>query len=108
MEMIYELREYRIREGRMEEWVELMDRMIIPFQEEMGMTVVGSFTVPEEEGLYVWIRRFPSREARRRLYDRVYGSDTWKNEIRPAMGDMLIREEKRELLLRPTAASFLK
>jgi hypothetical protein len=46
----------------------------------------------QEEDLYVWIRRFESEAQREALYQRVYESDYWKNEISPRVGDILDRE----------------
>jgi hypothetical protein len=41
--MIYELRQYYIDAEKREEWIQLMDEKVIPFQKSMGMMVVGSF-----------------------------------------------------------------
>jgi hypothetical protein len=41
----------------------------------------------------VWIRRFESEAERKRLYDLVYQSDYWKNEISPRVGQMIDREQ---------------
>ncbi|HCK11658.1 MAG TPA: NIPSNAP family containing protein, partial [Candidatus Latescibacteria bacterium] len=60
----FELRQYRIKDGRMNEWVEFMETEIIPYQVSKGMVVVGSFVAEEEEDLYIWIRRFENEEER--------------------------------------------
>ncbi len=91
--MFFELRQYRVKPGKREEWVQLMEEAIIPFQIAQGMVVIGSFVGEEEEDLYVWIRRFESEAQRVALYQRVYESDYWKNEISPRVGDMLDREK---------------
>jgi len=90
--MFFELRQYRVKPGKREEWVKLMEEEIIPFQIAQGMVVIGSFVGEQEEDLYVWIRRFESEAQREALYQRVYESDYWKNEISPRVGDMLDRE----------------
>ena len=81
--MFFELRQYHIRPGQKEKWVECMEEEIIPFQVKMGMVILGSFVGEEDESIYVWIRRFESEPERKRLYDAVYQSDYWKNEISP-------------------------
>lgn len=106
--MIFELRIYRIKSGCMDKWVRLMDNTIIPFQAEKGMQVIGSFVSLDQENEYVWIRRFRDEEERGKLYDAVYGSDRWKNEIRPAMGDMLVRDKTEARLLEATPRSLLQ
>jgi len=90
--MFFELRQYRVKPEKREEWVKLMEEEIIPFQIAQGMVVIGSFVGEQEEDLYVWIRRFESEAQREALYQRVYESDYWKNEISPRVGDMLDRE----------------
>ena len=66
---------------------------IIPFQVKMGMVVLGSFVGEEDTSVYVWIRRFESEAERKRLYDAVYQSDYWKNEIAPRVPQMIDREQ---------------
>ncbi len=93
--MFFELRQYHVRPGQQENWVSFMEGEIIPFQEKMGMTILGSFVGEEDESVYVWIRRFESEEDRERLYERVYETDHWKNEIAPKIPEMLDREQMK-------------
>ncbi|MHB0877962.1 MAG: NIPSNAP family protein, partial [Anaerolineae bacterium] len=79
--VFYELRQYRIKDGKREQWVKLMEEVIIPFQVAKGMVIAGSFTCQTEPDLYVWMRRFESEEEREALYRAVYETDTWRNEI---------------------------
>lgn len=105
--MLFELRQYRIRPGRRDEWVAFMEEVIIPFQVGKGMVVVGSFVAEEEDDLYVWIRRFADEEERKRLYAAVYESDTWRNEIAPRTAELLDREKMLITRLVPTARSVI-
>ena len=91
--MLFELRQYRVKPGQMDNWVSYMEEVIIPFQVSKGMVIAGSFIGEEEEDLYVWIRRFENEEDRKRLYEAVYESDTWINEIGPKTPDMLDRDK---------------
>ncbi len=59
------------------------------FQSSKGMVIVGSFVSPDEDDLYVWIRRFEDESDKERLYEAVYESDTWKNKIAPKIPDMM-------------------
>ena len=76
----YELRQYKIQPGKMAEWLECMEKEIIPFQVGKGMVITGSFRGETDESVYVWIRRFESEEQRVQLYKDVYESDFWKND----------------------------
>ena len=90
--MFFELRQYVVRPGQQEPWVKCMEEEIIPFQVKMGMVILGSFVGEDDPSVYVWIRRFESEPERKRLYDAVYQSDYWKNEIGPRVGQMIDRE----------------
>ena len=106
--MLYELRYYYIQAGRMKEFLEIMESLIIPFQMSQGMIVLGSFIDTEDEDCYIWLRRYKDEDDKQRLYDLVYGSDYWENDIRPKIADMLIREKTKVNMLKPTAGSILQ
>jgi hypothetical protein len=106
--MLFELREYRTKPGQRERWVKFMEEVIIPFQVANGMVVVASFVGEQEDDLYIWIRRFDSEEERARLYAAVYESDRWKNEISPAVGEMLDRTRTVIKRLNPTEKSVIR
>jgi hypothetical protein len=93
VKVFFELRQYRTLPGQRENWVKFMEEKIIPFQVSQGMVILGSFVGQEEDDLYVWIRRFASEEERERLYEAVYESDYWKNEVAPQVPQMLDRDK---------------
>ena len=45
----YELRQYFVRPGKMDEWVKIMEEEIIPFQVSKGMVICGSFRGETDE-----------------------------------------------------------
>ena len=104
----FELRQYRTRPGKRENWIEYMEGTIIPFQISKGMVVVGSFVGEEEEDLYVWIRRFENEEAREQLYQNVYESERWKAEIGPRVGELIDRSQIKVTRLEATPKSVLQ
>jgi hypothetical protein len=71
------------------------------------MVIVGSFVGEEELDLYVWIRRFESESERQRLYEAVYQSDEWVNNIAPKIPEMLDRDKIVVTRIEPTAASVI-
>ena len=96
----FELRIYQVFPGKMTEWLELMENIIIPFQVSKGMIIHGSFTETsfdrfhlsngkrdmetlENRNLYIWIRRFENTDHKQKLYKKVYESDEWMNNIAP-------------------------
>jgi hypothetical protein len=105
--MFFELRQYRIKKGKMKRWVKYADEVLIPFQIAQGMVVVGSFAGEEEEDLYVWIRRFESEQERKKLYKKVYESETWNAQIKPEVDKMLDRESMLVTRLLATPKSVI-
>ena len=106
--MFFELRQYRIKEGQRERWVQFMEEEIMPYQLSKGMVVVGSFVGQEEDDLYVWIRRFENEEQRERLYKAVYDSDHWRNVLGPQVGELLYREKIVVTRLEATPKSVIR
>ena len=108
MSVFFELRQYRMRPGKREEWIEFMEGTIIPFQQSKGMVILGSWAGQEEDDLYVWIRRFESEEERKRLYEAVYESDFWKNEVSDKVGTLIDRSKIVVTRIEPTPRSMLR
>ncbi|OGO04276.1 MAG: NIPSNAP family containing protein, partial [Chloroflexi bacterium RBG_13_56_8] len=100
--MFFELRQYRCKPGKREEWVQFMEEEVIPYQVSKGMVVVGSFVGLEEDDLYVWIRRFDSEEDRERLYANTYQCDEWVNDLGPRCSEMLYDEKMVITRIEPT------
>ncbi|MDE0064953.1 MAG: NIPSNAP family protein [Gammaproteobacteria bacterium] len=103
--MFYELRQYKVLPGKMDEWVTYMEGTIIPFQVARGMVITGSFRGEEDDSVYVWMRRFESEAERERLYAAVYDSDEWKNEIGPRAAELIDRESIGVQRIVPTPRS---
>lgn len=106
--MLFELRQYEIKPGMLDEWVRLFEDEIAPFQIAKGMVVCGSFVGAEDPSVFVWLRRFVDEAERVRLYEAVYQSDTWKNEFSPRVGALINRETIHVTRLAPTAKSVIQ
>lgn len=102
--MFYELRRYKVLDGKMDEWVDFMDAEIIPFQVSKGMVITASFR-GEDESTYVWMRRFESEADRERLYEAVYESDEWRDYFTAKVGDLLDRSAIEVTRIVPTPRS---
>lgn len=101
----YELRQYKVRPGKMEAWVKFMEEQIIPFQVAKGMVITGSFRGETDDSVYVWIRRFESEADRERLYKAVYETDHWKNAITPRVTELIDRSQINVQRIVPTRLS---
>ena len=81
--MIVEVRSYRIKPGRREEFIKLFESRAIPALREYGMPVVGPMLDVENPNKFVFLRSFPSLAERDRMKDAFYGSELWKKELEP-------------------------
>ncbi len=87
--MIVEVRSYRIKPGRREEFIKLFESRAIAAQREYGMPVLGPLLDVENPNKFVFLRSFPSLEERDRMKDVFYNSPIWKNELEPIAMPML-------------------
>ena len=104
----YELRQYKVRPGKMAEWLEVMEKEIIPFQVGQGMVITGSFRGETDDSVYVWMRRFESEEQREALYKAVYESAYWKSDITPKVTACLDRSAIVVTRIVPTPKSTVQ
>lgn len=106
--MLYEYRVYTCYPGKRDEFVKLMEEEVVPFQVSKGMVFVASFLDEQNPDKYIWMRRFENEEERVALYDAVYQSDTWKNEMVGKVLALIDREKHQITRLVPTQKSILR
>ena len=97
--MIVELRQYTLRPGQREMLIELFDSTLIEPQEADGMSVLGQFRDLDRPDRFVWLRGFPSMEARATSLARFYDGPVWRANRDAANATMIDSEDV--LLLRP-------
>lgn len=106
--MFFELRQYRIKNGKRDKWVKFMEETLIPYQVSKGVAVMGSFVAQEEEDLYVWIRRWESKEALKQLQKENAENEYWQNEIVPKIDEMIDKQRMQITFLEPTPKSVMR
>ncbi|MDR3535059.1 MAG: NIPSNAP family protein [Acetobacteraceae bacterium] len=104
----YELRQYKVLPGKLDGWIRMMEREIIPFQVSKGMVICGSFRGEADPSVYVWLRRFENEAQREALYKAVYESDYWRTEIAPRVPEYLDRPNNVITRLVPTEKSTVQ
>ena len=78
----YELRQYKVLPGKMDEWVKIMEEEIIPFQVSKGIVITDSFRGETDDSKYVWMRRFESEAQREAEGLRHCGrAGTWRQPL---------------------------
>lgn len=99
---VLELRQYTLRPGRRDALVELFDREFIETQEAVGMHVIGQFRDLDAPDRFVWLRGFPSMEARREALQAFYFGPVWQAHRDAANATMI--DSDNVLLLKPVHA----
>jgi hypothetical protein len=79
--VIVEVRSYRIKPGRRDEFIEFFETRAVPAQRELGIRILGPLLDLENPNKVVFLRSFPSLEERDRMKDAFYEGELWKNEL---------------------------
>src|SRR5687768_6048578 len=89
--MIVEVRSYRIKPGRREEFIEFFETRAVPAQRTLGMKILGPLLDLEDPDKFVFLRSFPSLDERDRMKDLFYEGELWKNELESIAMPMIER-----------------
>jgi hypothetical protein len=87
--MIVEVRSYRIKPGRRAEFIRFFETQSVPALRAHGMKVTGPFLDLENPNKFVWLRSFPSVEARDQMKTAFYEGEVWKNKLEAIAMPML-------------------
>src|SRR5260370_9232320 len=81
--MIVEVRSYRIKPGRREEFIKFFETRSIPALRSHGMKILGPLLDLENPNKFVWLRSFPSLDERAQMKNAFYEGELLKNELKP-------------------------
>jgi hypothetical protein len=79
--MIVEVRTYKIKPGRRDEFIKFFETRGVPAQRSLGMKILGPLIDLENPDTFVWLRSFPSLDERDRMKSAFYDGDEWKREL---------------------------
>lgn len=79
--MIVEVRTYKIKPGRRDEFIRFFETRAVPAQLADGMKILGPLVDVENPDTFVWLRGFPSLAERDRMKEAFYEGKEWKNEL---------------------------
>jgi NIPSNAP len=80
MTLEYQLRDYLVKPGEMNEWVEEWREKVLPIRKKFGFKVAGAWQIGEER--FVWILGYEGKEGFKRADERYYSSPDRK-ELTP-------------------------
>jgi len=102
--MIVEVRRYRIKPGKRDEFIRFFENRSVPALLDHGMKVMGPLIDVENPNAFVFLRGFPSLEAREQMKDAFYGGKLWKDELEAIAMPMI---ESYDVVLTETTAGFV-
>jgi hypothetical protein len=96
-DQLVELRSYTLVPGAAAEFAAYFERHLVVPQEELGMDIVGRFTVPGDDARFVWIRRYLDPAARGEALRSFYGGPVWA-ELGPRANELMVDHTDVHLL----------
>jgi len=87
--MIVEVRAYRIKPGRRQEFIQFFEARAVPALRSHGMKILGPLLDLENPNKFVWLRSFPSLAERDLMKEAFYEGELWKNELESIAMPML-------------------
>lgn len=90
---IIEIREYKIKAGKTDEWLNWMQTELIPYQRSKGMIITDTYIhkSPDGSDYFIWIREFENEIERKAVYELTY-NDWWIQEVRPRVFELIDKE----------------
>jgi hypothetical protein len=87
--MIIEMRTYKTKPGKRDEFLEIFRTRSIPAHRALGMAISQPFLSVEDPDTFFFMRGFPDLASREPMKARFYESDLWKQELEAVLMPML-------------------
>ncbi len=89
--MVVEMRTYRLKPGKRDEFLENFLRRCVAPQREIGIRLLGPFASLEDPETLFWLRGFPDLRSRDAMKEQFYEGALWKGELEGIMMPMIER-----------------
>jgi NIPSNAP len=94
--MVIEMRTYKTKPGKRQEFLQIFRSKSIPAHQEIGMKILGPFLSVEDPDSFFFMRGFPDIESREPMKAKFYEGELWKRELESLLMPLL---EKYEAVL---------
>jgi len=94
--MIIEMRTYKLKPGKRDEFTRIFRTRSMPAHAEIGMKILGPFLSLEDPDTFFFMRGFPDLASREPMKAKFYEGDLWKNELESVLMPMI---EKYDVVL---------
>ena len=91
--MIIEMRTYRTKPGRRDEFLRVFRSKSIPAHAAIGMPILGPFLSIEDPDTFFFMRGFPDLQSREPMKAQFYEGPLFKNELEGILLPMLDKYE---------------
>jgi len=94
--MIIEMRTYKLKPGRRDEFLEIFRTKSVPAHTEIGMKILGPLLSIEDPDTFFFMRGFPDLASREPMKAKFYEGELWKRELEQVLMPMI---EKYDVVL---------
>lgn len=91
--MIIEMRTYKLKPGKRDEFLQIFRTKSIPAHHEIGMKILGPFLSLEDPNTFFFMRGFPDLASREPMKARFYEGELWKRELENLLMPMIDQYE---------------
>ena len=88
MSRVVEMRTYKLKPGKREEFLKIFRAQSMPAHREIGMPIVGPFLCRGPEAFF-FMRIFPDLASREPMKSSIYEGSLWKNELENRLMPMI-------------------
>jgi NIPSNAP len=103
--MIIEMRTYRTKPGKRDEFLRIFRTKSVPAHLEIGMKILGPFVSVDDPDVFFFMRGFPDLPSREPMRARFYEGELWKKQLEGVLLPML---EKYDVVLVDDPANLLQ
>jgi len=103
--MIIEMRTYKLKPGKREEFIEIFRTKSMPAHAEIGMRILGPWLSIEDPDIFFFMRGFPDLASREPMKAKFYEGELWKNELEQVLMPMI---EKYDVVLVEDSGNLIR
>jgi hypothetical protein len=89
--MIVEMRTYKLKPGKRDEFLAIFRSRSVPAHAEIGMKILGPWLSIEDPDTFFFMRGFPDFESRGPMKAKFYEGELWKTELEQLLMPMIER-----------------
>lgn len=101
---VIELRQYTLKPGRRDAFVDLFEQAFVDSQEAVGIRLIGQFRDLDDPDRFVWLRGFTDMTTRKQALEDFYFGPVWQTHREAANAEII--DSDNVLLLAPAGAGF--